>query len=295
MLYAIQQIFGVDPQDPSKKVNKFKFSNGTTGTGTILQDIALHHNEESDITDPTPRYMLSMPVRQQDGSIKNEDVPVSTKDIQLYVYLANIMLDDPVSDMKKLVQLSKIETKKQGKNRAEQLAYDMNYKSFFVNGNTRIMLPDTVYDMSHLSSINTKQYLFMDAMNNMLHNQILSYSVGFEDIIQQFLSFGSLGKNAKTIKSVINGLNGWLKYQFIRQYAKDHNINIRDLFIGNNSIYNELGRLRSKIIENPAVYDRYTDGNGRITNALIAKLQPSDIPGYVQEDYGDSLPKFVDF
>lgn len=295
MLYAIQQIFGVDPQDPSKKVNEFKFSNGATGTGTILQDIALHHNEESDITDPTPRYMLSMPVRQENGFVKNEDVPVSVKDVQMYVYLANIMLDDPVSDMKKLVQLSKIETKKQGKNRAEQLAYDMNYKSFFRGGNTKIMLPDTVFDVSQESSINAKQRLFMDAMNNMLHNQILSYSVGFEDIIQQFLSFGSLGKNAKTIKSVINGLNGWLKYQFIRQYAMEHNINIRDLFIGNNSIYNELGRLRSKIIENPAVYDRYTDGNGRITNALIAKLQPSDIPGYVQEDYGDSLPKFVDF
>ena len=64
---------------------------------------------------------------QPDGSVQFKDKEISVKDVQFYVYLANIMIDDAVSDMKKLVQLSKIETKKQGKNRAEQLAYDMNY------------------------------------------------------------------------------------------------------------------------------------------------------------------------
>ena len=83
------------------------------------------------------------------------------------------------------------------------------------------------------------------------------------------------------MKSIINGLTSWQKYQFIRRYAEQYDINMSELFIGSRSIYNELSRLRSKIIDHPAVYDRYTDGNGRITNALIAKLQPSDIPGYV--------------
>lgn len=182
------------------------------------------------------------------------------------------MIDDAVSDMKKLVQLSKIETKKQGKNRAEQLAYDMNYNQFFGNGRTKIMLPYTVQRMARQSSIETKQRLFMDSMSDMLKEQILSYTPAYYDFINDFIRFGSTRRDAATIKSIINGISAWLKYQFIKQYADRNKINLRDLFIGDNSIYNELGRLKAKIIENPAVYDRYTDGNGRITNAIIAKL-----------------------
>lgn len=295
IMNVIQQIFGVDPLNPSNKVDGFVDNNGNKHEGTILQDIALHHNKETDIYNPEARYTIRVPYVQEDGSILYTDGKMSTRDIQFFVYLANIMLDDPVSDMKKLVQLAKVETKKQGKNRAQQLSYNTRYEMFFIKGKTKLMLPDSVRRMATQSSINLKQNLFMTSMNTMLHKQLLSYTDGYEQFITQFIMTGGLGNDADTMKAIINGLTAWQKYQFIKRYAKQHNINMAELFVGNKSIYNELSRLRSKIIDHPAVYDRYTDGNGRITNALIAKLQPSDIPGYVRKEYGDSLPKFVDF
>ena len=81
---------------------------------------------------------------------------MSTKDVQFFVYLANTMIDAPVQDMKKLVQLSKIETKKQGKNRAEQMAYDARYRIFF-GGKTNMMLPSTLRDVDFGTAIHDKQ------------------------------------------------------------------------------------------------------------------------------------------
>jgi hypothetical protein len=163
-VYAIQQIFGVSPEDPSVKIDNFKDNNGFDHEGTILQDIALFHNKEEDIFDPEERYTIKQKVITEDGEIIDKDIKISVKDVQFYVYLANIMIDDPVSDMKNLVQYSKIETKKQGKNRAEQLAYNHKYDSFFSRGNTKIMLPETVQRMVQDSSIDTKQNLFTTAV-----------------------------------------------------------------------------------------------------------------------------------
>jgi nucleosome binding factor SPN SPT16 subunit len=76
-------------------------------------------------------YTIKRRVENTDGSTSEEEAKISVKDVQFYVYLANILLDDTVQDMKTLVQYSKIETKKQGKNRAEQLAYNHKYDMFF--------------------------------------------------------------------------------------------------------------------------------------------------------------------
>jgi hypothetical protein len=121
-LYVIQQIFGVDPENPSVKINTFRKVNGLPGgevvDGTILEDIALNHFRDEDIFDREPRYIIDFRTKK-DGQIVSQEKGFSVNDVQFFVYLANVLIDDPVQDMKKLVQYSKIETKKQGKNRAE--------------------------------------------------------------------------------------------------------------------------------------------------------------------------------
>lgn len=294
-VYIIQQIFGVDPSDPSKKVNTFKDASGNTKEGTILQDIALHYNTEESIFDPTNRYIISVYKADESGQLVPGNIYISVKDVQFFVYLANIMLDDAVSDMKKLVQYSKIETKKQGKNRAEQFAYDRKYSSFFQNGITKIMIPKTVSRLAFGSSINEKQTNFMHAMHEVLKDQMLEYTSGYEQMLNEFIFETNTPVTADTIRSILNGFTSYQKYEYIQQYAKANNINLRDLFVGNNSIYNEISRIVNKILEYPATYDRYTDGNGRITNTVLARLKPSYIPRDAEQEYGKDLPKFVDF
>ena len=121
----------------------------------------------------------------------------------------------------------------------------------------------------------------MRATTQMLGKQLLHYTPAYEQFVMQFQLSCGLSNDASSIKSMLNGIASWQKYQFIKSYAKLHDINMRDLFVGNNSIYNTLGRLKNLILDYPAVYDKYTDGNGRFTNQLINRLQPSDIPGYV--------------
>lgn len=294
-IYVIQQIFGVNPDNPSEKIDTFTDKDGNVVAGTILEDIALHHNTEEDIFDPTQRYMIKMRTVGEDGSIKESSVPMSVKDIQFFVYLANVMLNDPVSDMKKFVQYAKIETKKQGKNRAEQLSYKMKYDDFFEKGNTKMMIPETVKNVAHSTSISTKMDLFYSAVEEMLGEELLEYSPAYNYYINDFIKETKCGNSADTIKAIINSLKSYQKYQFIRQYADRYDINIRDLFIGDNSIYNTLDIIKTNIIDYPQVYQDYTDGNGNITNSLLKKLQPSYIPAYVMKDYGKDIPKFVDF
>lgn len=294
-VYIIQQIFGVDPSDPSKKINTFKDASGNTKEGTILQDIALHHNTEESIFDPTNRYIISAYKADESGQLVPGNIYISVKDVQFFVYLANIMLDDAVSDMKKLVQYSKIETKKQGKNRAEQFAYDRKYSAFFQNGITKIMIPKTVSRLAWKSSINEKQTNFMGAMHEVLKDQMLEYTSGYEQMLNEFIFETNTPVTADTIRSILNGFTSYQKYEYIQQYAKANNINLRDLFVGSNSIYNEISRIVNKILEYPATYDRYTDGNGRITNTVLARLKPSYIPRDAEQEYGKDLPKFVDF
>lgn len=294
-IYIIQQIFGVNPENPSEKINTFTDKDGNVIDGTILEDIALHHNTEEDIFDPTHRYTIKTRTVEEDGSVKESNVPMSVKDIQFFVYLANIMLNDPVSDMKKFVQYAKIETKKQGKNRAEQLSYKMKYDDFFEAGNTKMMIPETVKQVARSTAISTKMDLFYDAVKEILGGELLEYSIAYDYYINDFIKETKCGNSADTIKAIINSLKSYQKYQFIKQYADRYDINIRDLFIGDNSIYNTLDIIKTNIIDYPQVYQDYTDGNGNITNSLLKKLQPSYIPAYIMRDYGQNIPKFVDF
>lgn len=294
-VYIIQQIMGVLPEDPSIKIDKFLDQHGIEHDGTILQDIALNHNSEEDIHDAQERYTVKSKIINEDGTLSDKPITLSVKDVQFYVYLANIMIDDPVQDMKSLVQYSKVETKKQGKNRAEQLAYNHKYNEFFELGHTNVMLPNTVIRMAENSGIATKQNLFMDAMSSILGTELLAYAPAYEYFVEEFIKAGVLSYNKNTVKSVIDGLTSYQKWEYIDQYAALNDISIRDLFVGRNSVYNELMRIKQLVIQYPAIYRNYTDGNGDITNRLLEALQPADIPGYIIEDYGKDLPKFIDF
>jgi hypothetical protein len=119
------------------------------------------------------------------------------------------MLNDPVSDMKKFVQYAKIETKKQGKNRAEQLSYKMKYDDFFEAGNTKMMIPETVKQVARSTAISTKMDLFYDAVKEILGGELLEYSIAYDYYINDFIKETKCGNSADTIKAIINSLKSY--------------------------------------------------------------------------------------
>jgi hypothetical protein len=110
---------------------------------------------------------------------------------------------------------------------------------------------------------------------------MLSYTPAYKYFTEEFSSVAVLPFTKDVMKSIIDGVSSYQKWEYIEQYAELNGISIRDLFVGSKSIYNELMRIKQLIINYPAVYKNYTDGNGDITNALLESLQPSDIPGYI--------------
>jgi hypothetical protein len=70
-------------------------------------------------------------------------------------------------------------------------------------------------------------------------------------------------------------------------------IQIKDLFIGENSIYNQLDEIKTAILENPVLYKEYVDGDGNINNVLLDSLEPSWIR---EKDFDDirNAPKFIE-
>jgi hypothetical protein len=70
-------------------------------------------------------------------------------------------------------------------------------------------------------------------------------------------------------------------------------IQIKDLFIGENSIYNQLDEIKTAILENPVLYKEYVDGDGNINNVLLDSLEPAWIR---EKDFDDirKAPKFIE-
>jgi hypothetical protein len=145
------------------------------------------------------------------------------------------------------------------------------------------------------TSINTKMRNFYAAMQYALGDELLEYSLAYDQFIKEFLSYSGASLTVDAVKAIINNLKAFQKFEFIQEYATANNIDIRSLFLGNDSIYNQLTRIKNLILEHPAVYYKYTDGNGSLTNTLLALLDPSYIPKYVRDgDYSKTLPKFIE-
>jgi hypothetical protein len=107
--------------------------------------------------------------------------------------------------------------------------------------------------------------------------------------------FGMIGRcglrnNGDTAQSVMDAIMSYIKYNFILDYAKRNNIDIRSLFVGDDSLYNRLNVLKQRITTYQS-YSDYIDYDGKISNKLLNLL---DVCYLRPQDFDKDVPKFIE-
>lgn len=194
---------------------------------------------------------------------------------QVQVYKAWNILQPFVNDISKLVQLTKIDTKKQGNTLAKQLLYKEKYDQFLKDiqqGNTSFE-PEGVMKMMTHSWIDKKTNSFMKAMKSILAGQVFEATTSYTSLVGQLGQFMNNYSQTEDIANKLDrNVSQCIKSLFIRAYAGDDNnkIDVNRLFFGNNTIADRLAGIKRRI-NNPDDKLFYLRNN-----KLLASLVESD-------------------
>ena len=213
---------------------------------------------------------------------------------QIQVYKAWNILQPFVSDISKLVQLTKIDTKKQGNTLAKQLLYKDKYDQFLKdiqNGNTSFE-PDGVMRMMTHSWIDKKTNSFMKAMKSILAGQVFEATTSYTSLVGQLGQFMNNYSQTEDIANKLDrNISQCIKSLFIRSYAEINNIDVNRLFFGNNTIADRLANIKRRI-NNPDDKLFYLRNNKLLTS-LVESDQVKDETTIGNNGQIYPAPKFV--
>lgn len=239
---------------------------------------------------------------------------------QIQVYKAWNILQPFVSDISKLVQLTKIDTKKQGNTLAKQLLYKDKYDQFIKDiqkGNTSFE-PEGVMKMMTHSWIDKKTNSFMKAMKSILAGQVFEATTSYTSLIGQLGQFMNNYSQTEDIANKLDrNVSQCIKSLFIRAYAETNNIDVNRLFFGNNTIADRLANIKRRInnpddklfylrnnklltslVESDQVKDETTIGNnGQIYPApkFVSTFHSISESSFNQDDLTDAWDELLDY
>lgn len=239
---------------------------------------------------------------------------------QVEVYKAWNILQPFVSDISKLVQLTKIDTKKQGNTLAKQLLYKQKYDQFLKDiqqGNTSFE-PEGVMKMMTHSWIDKKTNSFMKAMKGILAGQVFEATTSYTSLVGQLGQFMNNYSQTEDIANKIDrNVSQCIKSLFIRSYAEINNIDVNGLFFGNNTIADRLANIKRRInnpddklfylrnnklltslVESDQVKDETTIGNnGQIYPApkFVSTFHSISESSFNQDDLTDAWDELLDY
>lgn len=215
---------------------------------------------------------------------------------QVQVYKAWNILQPFVNDISKLVQLTKIDTKKQGNTLAKQLLYKEKYDQFLKDiqqGNTSFE-PEGVMKMMTHSWIDKKTNSFMKAMKSILAGQVFEATTSYTSLVGQLGQFMNNYSQTEDIANKLDrNVSQCIKSLFIRAYAGDDNnkINVNRLFFGNNTIADRLAGIKRRI-NNPDDKLFYLRNNKLLTSLVESdQVKDESTTGANGQTY--PAPKFV--
>lgn len=215
---------------------------------------------------------------------------------QVQVYKAWNILQPFVNDISKLVQLTKIDTKKQGNTLAKQLLYKEKYDQFLKDiqqGNTSFE-PEGVMKMMTHSWIDKKTNSFMKAMKNILAGQVFEATTSYTSLVGQLGQFMNNYSQTEDIANKLDrNVSQCIKSLFIRAYAGDDNnkIDVNRLFFGNNTIADRLAGIKRRI-NNPDDKLFYLRNNKLLTSLVESdQVKDESTTGANGQTY--PAPKFV--
>lgn len=240
---------------------------------------------------------------------------------QVEVYKAWNILQPFVSDISKLVQLTKIDTKKQGNTLAKQLLYKDKYDQFLKDiqqGNTSFD-PEGVMRMMTHSWIDKKTNSFMKAVKSILAGQVFEATTSYTSLVGQLGQFMNNYSQTEDIANKIDrNISQCIKSLFIRAYAQTtNNIDVNRLFFGDNTIADRLANIKRRInnpddklfylrnnklltslVESDQVKDETTIGNnGQIYPApkFVSTFHSISESSFNQDDLTDAWEELLDY
>lgn len=215
---------------------------------------------------------------------------------QVQVYKAWNILQPFVNDISKLVQLTKIDTKKQGNTLSKQLLYKEKYDQFLKDiqqGNTSFE-PEGVMKMMTHSWIDKKTNSFMKAMKSILAEQVFEATTSYTSLVGQLGQFMNNYSQTEDIANKLDrNISQCIKSLFIRAYAGDDNnkIDVNRLFFGNNTIADRLAGIKRRI-NNPDDKLFYLRNNKLLTSLVESdQVKDESTTGANGQTY--PAPKFV--
>lgn len=215
---------------------------------------------------------------------------------QVQVYKAWNILQPFVNDISKLVQLTKIDTKKQGNTLAKQLLYKEKYDQFLKDiqqGNTSFE-PEGVMKMMTHSWIDKKTNSFMKAIKSILAGQVFEATTSYTSLVGQLGQFMNNYSQTEDIANKLDrNVSQCIKSLFIRAYAGDDNnkIDVNRLFFGNNTIADRLAGIKRRI-NNPDDKLFYLRNNKLLTSLVESdQVKDESTTGANGQTYPS--PKFV--
>lgn len=213
---------------------------------------------------------------------------------QVEVYKAWNILQPFVNDISKLVQLTKIDTKKQGNTLAKQLLYKQKYDQFLKDiqqGNTSFE-PEGVMRMMTHSWIDKKTNSFMKAIKGILAGQVFEATTSYTSLVGQLGQFMNNYSQTEDIANKLDrNISQCIKSLFIRKYADDNDIDVNRLFFGDNTIADRLANIKRRI-NNPDDKLFYLRNNKLLTS-LVESDQVKDETTIGNNGQIYPAPKFV--
>lgn len=239
---------------------------------------------------------------------------------QIQVYKAWNILQPFVNDISKLVQLTKIDTKKQGNTLAKQLLYKEKYDQFLKDiqhGNTSFE-PEGVMKMMMHSWIDKKTNSFMKAMKSILAGQVFEATTSYTSLVGQLGQFMNNYSQTEDIANKLDrNVSQCIKSLFIRSYAQINDIDVNRLFFGDNTIADRLANIKRRInnpddklfylrnnklltslVESDQVKDETTIGNnGQIYPApkFVSTFHSISESSFNQDDLTDAWDELLDY
>lgn len=226
------------------------------------------------------RYIAVNPnatmVKLNDGS----DVSVSW--FQGQIYYAFLSLQKYIQAMNKLVQYTKIDTRKHGKNFIQIQRYLAMYNELFHPQDTSKSLWD-LESLERLANNSWIEYKTVNAINlplRILANQVYTANPDFSSVVLHFArrlarsANGEYGFTEDLIKKLSNGLQTAIKARYMSAYAKQvlgrSDEYIRELFYGSSPLISIARRLNGLkyAVESVPEFERLKG------NYIIEKLRP---------------------
>lgn len=242
----------------------------------IMRQIAKKHIGEPgsqflSVEDDQTSYQLT---------IDGQEYNLSAFDVQMIVVAANSQLKPYAEALSKLVQHTKIDTKKQGKNLIEQRKYLQGVSDLF--DSTQMSDDRLLFDTETLDRLYTDSYiqhqtkLATDLFRQIMANQMIEATDKFvTDVDRVLKTIGNPGTDPKVLNAVQKGIMAKIKSKFffgLGGYCEKHNIDPKSLVAGKNTIYDKLITLKAVLLNDPKYKDLLDRRSGEPSNYLLRAL-----------------------